>query len=203
MDVQQTTSAPSIVRCTSSRPRCCDALSLRSLSLSTPHFFAAISSAQCRRSSGRAISGRPRRTTCTPRRARPSTRLSTAMLESLVATSAVFLPRKISPEERTHCLKICTAVAVFPVPGGPCTNASEFRIATSIAWFWLGFMPSTSMAAQEFTRRSGGIFAYIATSLLPMIVLEIGPDGVCFFPNRFPFFSPFASLCVRSGSLSK
>mmetsp|Transcript_73948 Transcript_73948/g.239035 ORF Transcript_73948/g.239035 Transcript_73948/m.239035 type:complete len:272 (+) Transcript_73948:870-1685(+) len=196
--VQHTASARSIARCTSSRARW-RAASLSSESRVTPQAFAAISSAQYCSSSGRAISGRPRRTTRTPARARPSTRLSTAMLESLVASSAAFLSRRMSPETRTHCCMILMAVEVLPVPGGPCTSATEQFVALLRASTWLEFMPSAASARRSLRSPFGGMRASSATRLLPRIVRETQKEGRLAWPNRLPRLSP-ASCCRRSGS---
>ena len=62
--------------------------------------------------SWRTASGRPTRATLTPALDKPSTRLSTAMLESDVHRIGLV-------RERSHICTSATAVCVFPVPGGP------------------------------------------------------------------------------------
>eukprot|EP00964_Phaeocystis_antarctica_P120358 scaffold84113_cov63-Phaeocystis_antarctica.AAC.4 len=78
-------------------------------------------------SSGRTESGRPRRTTRTPASARPASRLSTAMFESDVAS--IWVP----PKQCTQVVRIASATAVLPVPGGPCTSVSACEAAASAA----------------------------------------------------------------------
>mmetsp|Transcript_99165 Transcript_99165/g.280612 ORF Transcript_99165/g.280612 Transcript_99165/m.280612 type:complete len:269 (-) Transcript_99165:580-1386(-) len=202
MDVQHTTSALSTARWTSSRALAL-AASFSSLSLVTPQAFAAISSAQYSRSSGRDISGRPSRTTRTPCFASPSTRLSTAMLESLVASSAVFLPHRISREPRTQCCMIRSAVDVFPVPGGPCTRVSDARSDSLMARTWLSFMPAVSTATVSLTpfpsSSVAGIFASAETGPRLMIVRMIAGAGLFLSPRCLCLWLPLFSSSADWG----
>mmetsp|Transcript_25158 Transcript_25158/g.66847 ORF Transcript_25158/g.66847 Transcript_25158/m.66847 type:complete len:225 (+) Transcript_25158:781-1455(+) len=94
-------------------------------------------------SSGRMRSGRPSRTARTPERIRPSRRLSTAMLESEVASTGPPPPPPAVPE-RTHQTRTRSAVCVLPVPGGPWIRVSRWVTASSTACAWLRFRPTVA-----------------------------------------------------------
>mmetsp|Transcript_114225 Transcript_114225/g.201552 ORF Transcript_114225/g.201552 Transcript_114225/m.201552 type:complete len:245 (-) Transcript_114225:67-801(-) len=98
--------------------------------------FKASSSAQCSRTSGRAASGRPTRTTFTPSCTRPSTMLSTAMLLSEAQSTRPFLAS-------AQALRMRQATVVLPVPGGPCTNVKQRNAASFKARRWLAFKSLT------------------------------------------------------------
>mmetsp|Transcript_30270 Transcript_30270/g.77146 ORF Transcript_30270/g.77146 Transcript_30270/m.77146 type:complete len:328 (-) Transcript_30270:352-1335(-) len=115
MQVAHTTCAPLISRRRASAASCL-----------LENSFSRASGQYCS-SSGRTESGRPRRTTRTPASARPASRLSTAMFESDVAST--WPP----PRQCTHVVRIASATAVLPVPGGPCTSVSACETAASAA----------------------------------------------------------------------
>mmetsp|Transcript_65687 Transcript_65687/g.143178 ORF Transcript_65687/g.143178 Transcript_65687/m.143178 type:complete len:212 (+) Transcript_65687:315-950(+) len=117
------------------------------------------------------------------------------MFESLVARSAILRPCRTSPESRTHCCMIFTAVEVLPVPGGPCTKVTEEQEASSSARTWLLFrLPPDTLARLYIARRSppiGGERASSATRRVPTMQRSTGGDGRCFWPSR----RPLRSLC--------
>mmetsp|Transcript_4560 Transcript_4560/g.7140 ORF Transcript_4560/g.7140 Transcript_4560/m.7140 type:complete len:214 (-) Transcript_4560:946-1587(-) len=76
--------------------------------------------------SWRTASGRPMRATRTPARDSPSTKLSTAMLESEVHNMGLV-------RLRSHICTSATAVCVLPVPGGPWMSVTRWNSAASSA----------------------------------------------------------------------
>mmetsp|Transcript_25979 Transcript_25979/g.53153 ORF Transcript_25979/g.53153 Transcript_25979/m.53153 type:complete len:223 (+) Transcript_25979:1487-2155(+) len=92
-------------------------------------------------------SGRPSRTTRMPTLAHPSTRLSTAMLESEVARMGLGpRPPRSAPASLiaslAQCFRMRMATAVLPVPGGPWTRVRRFVAAPSTASRWEALSPS-------------------------------------------------------------
>mmetsp|Transcript_85458 Transcript_85458/g.245437 ORF Transcript_85458/g.245437 Transcript_85458/m.245437 type:complete len:234 (+) Transcript_85458:844-1545(+) len=88
------------------------------------------------------------RTTLTPSRCKPSTMLSTAMLESEVARMpSCRLWTKPLPIDPAQDLKMRTAQVVLPVPGGPCTKVTQPVAAARKAAIWLGFMSASAAAS--------------------------------------------------------
>mmetsp|Transcript_48324 Transcript_48324/g.137255 ORF Transcript_48324/g.137255 Transcript_48324/m.137255 type:complete len:240 (-) Transcript_48324:407-1126(-) len=156
-EVQQTTSASSITFWSASL-----ALnrSEHSFSVVKPNDRAALASAVCSKREAWAFSGWPNRTAFTPARINPSSMLSTAMFESLVA----------SKHDRfrgffhvlAQSFRICTHVAVLPVPGGPCTNETAWLIAAVAASTWLGFKVPPFLASNAET--SAGTPGFLLTS---------------------------------------
>mmetsp|Transcript_25610 Transcript_25610/g.60924 ORF Transcript_25610/g.60924 Transcript_25610/m.60924 type:complete len:441 (+) Transcript_25610:1188-2510(+) len=90
---------------------------------------AAWDSSMCGRRSERTDSGRPTRTTAIPAAASPPTRLSTAMFESLVASTG---PCPDLSQSEIRLIAVC----VFPVPGGPWTRVRRCEMPARRAFRW-------------------------------------------------------------------
>ena len=82
-------------------------------------------------------SGRPNRTTCSPAAAQPSSKLSTAMLESDVASTLSPCLSPLCASMATHPEMISMATFVLPVPGGP-------WIGVRVKWVRLAVMGKTT-----------------------------------------------------------
>mmetsp|Transcript_2931 Transcript_2931/g.8770 ORF Transcript_2931/g.8770 Transcript_2931/m.8770 type:complete len:471 (-) Transcript_2931:390-1802(-) len=184
MAVVHTTLARLIASWTTSWAR---RLSVQSLSLSMPKALHAISSAQCLSSSGRAVSGRPRRITSTPRLPTPSTILSTAMLES---EAAMTCPPFGPPPVRAHCCRIFTASDVLPVPGGPWIRTMDCEMAASSARRWLAFKRAWSTWADRIMAQRDSA-ALHAPGPVVSTASMIDLDGLIF---TFRVLSPFPPL---------
>mmetsp|Transcript_10731 Transcript_10731/g.21372 ORF Transcript_10731/g.21372 Transcript_10731/m.21372 type:complete len:261 (-) Transcript_10731:1320-2102(-) len=114
-------------------------------------------------SSGLMASGLPSLTTLRPALAQPSTRLSTAMFESLVASTGELLVF-------AQWLMILMATAVFPVPGGPWTRVSLFVTAWWTASLWEELRPSSCPVLSSASLE----YALMLSSSSPSCLASIG-----------------------------
>mmetsp|Transcript_42634 Transcript_42634/g.99984 ORF Transcript_42634/g.99984 Transcript_42634/m.99984 type:complete len:261 (-) Transcript_42634:1243-2025(-) len=122
------------------------------------------------KSSGLTASGLPSLTTLSPAAAHPSTRLSTAMLESEVASTG--RPRHI----RLQRLRIRMATAVFPVPGGPWIRVSRLAAA-----------PHTAMRCESLTSSTLPYFS------MAKVAIPLSSSSLSSSPRPRLWFSPARS----------
>mmetsp|Transcript_99583 Transcript_99583/g.277238 ORF Transcript_99583/g.277238 Transcript_99583/m.277238 type:complete len:220 (-) Transcript_99583:820-1479(-) len=92
--------------------------------------------------SSRMLSGRPTRTTFRPFFPMPFTKLSTAVLLSAVTSIG-----RSTSSYLTRAETICTAVVVFPVPGGPWMSVMRCVQARVNACSWLAFSEARACAS--------------------------------------------------------